>query len=214
MRKQLISWLLGILLAVVVVGCSKSSTTLLGPLGPSYQQLIAEGWNSFSQAQIQDAVTKIKQAQSLDPSQMTAYMALGWIYMKWDSLAVADGQFSNGSTKTGEDSIKADLNAGWAFLLNAEKSYSSSNAKADTALGIEPGWSFPYLAGLNWQDLHVVKAENHYLLGNFNQSLAEVKLLNPGFSLTTIITPADQAALANEIERLKGTLSKKIRANS
>jgi tetratricopeptide (TPR) repeat protein len=211
MRKEFLRWTIKIMLAVVLVGCS-SSNGPSGPNGPSYQDLINAGWNSYSQAQIQDAVDKIKQAQSLDPSQMTAYMALGWIYMKWDSLAVADGQFSNGSTRTGEDSIKADLNAGWAFLLNAEKSYSSSNAKADTALAIEPGWSFPYLAGLNWQDLHVVKAENHYLLGNFNLSLAEVKLLNPGFPLTTITTPADQAALANEIERLKGTLSKKIRA--
>ncbi len=105
----------------------------------------------------------------------------------------------------------ADLYAGWGFVLNAQKSYANANAKIAQALTMDPGWNLIGGTALNLgvNDLHVCKAENHFMLGEFSQSLAEVKIINTSFALSAIATDDDKAALALEIQRLKGLSKRK-----
>ena len=87
-------------------------------------------------------------------------------------------------------------------MKNAQKDYTRSNQRADDALALNSNWVFTYDSSLSAADLHVLKAENYFLLGEFAESLAEVQILNPNFS-ADVSTNAGQAALAQEIENLK-----------
>ncbi len=93
--------------------------------------------------------------------------------------------------------------AGWAFVQNALKSYADSNTKASQALTQAPTWRFSHDSTLDASDLHILKAENYFLVGDFDNSLTEVKLLNPNFN-ADVSSSSGQADLAAEIERLKG----------
>jgi hypothetical protein len=54
----------------------------------------------------------------------------------------------------------------------------------------------------NLYRLTYLKAENYFLIGDFDNSLTEDRLLNPNFN-TDVSSSSGQADLAEEIERLK-----------
>lgn len=187
----------GLLILFVFWACSKDSTE---PQGPTYSELISQGWSAFKQGQYQNANQKFSEAKTRYGSRPEAFTGLGWGFFKLDDLMQADLEFGSGSTK---NNPSLDLYAGWAFVLNAQKNYSTSNIQADQVFTQNPNWSFSYGLPLDANDLHVLKAQNYFLLGNFAESLAEVQLLNPAFT-ANILTDEGKAALAEEIERLTG----------
>ncbi|MFQ5824681.1 MAG: tetratricopeptide repeat protein [bacterium] len=193
MKKDITHYLLFVGLIVIFITCGG------GPTEPSYEELINDGWLAFSQSEYQNASDKFSEAKTKDPEEAVAYTGLGWSFLKLDNLIQANSEFSAGSAK---NNASADLFAGWAFVLNARKNYTKSNTEANEALSLDPSWSFPYGLSLDVDDLHVLKAENYFLLGDFANSLTEVKILNPNFDVD-ITTREGQASLAKEIERLK-----------
>jgi len=136
----------------------------------------------------------------MDSENFEAYNGLGWGYFKNDQLVNSINEFLTGSQKPGSN---ADLHAGWAFVLNADKKYAESNIKIDTTLSIDSNWIFSHGLELNKSDLIVLKAENFFLLGYFGESLSAIQVLNPSF-LVNFLTSEGRAKLALEIERLKG----------
>lgn len=187
---------LGMLL--VFFGCPSSNVTEI----PNWAGLIEQGWSAFRQGQYQIAVERFSEARSIEPSKSEAYSGLGWSLFRLDRLSEAIVEFSSGS---GKDDPSADLFAGWAFVLNAQKDYSTSNSLVVQALTADVDWRFPHDTSLDADQLHVLKAENHFLLGEFSESLAEVQLLNAAFS-ADVTTSQGQSSLAAEIERLKSIL--------
>ena len=171
-----------------------------GPTGPSLQDLIQEGWTAFEQGDYATASAKFTEAISMQPDSAESYSGLGWSLFRQDNLDRAKNEFTAGSSK---NNPPADVFAGWAFVLNALKDYHNSNQKADQALAIASAWQFPHDSSLDANDLHILKAENFFLLGEFDSSLVEVRILNPGFDADVTLSDG-QAALAGEIERLKG----------
>lgn len=171
-----------------------------GPTGPSLADLILEGWTAFEQGDYATASTKFTEAINKDQNSAEAFTGKAWSLFKLDNLSQARAEFSAGSLKSNPT---ADLFAGWAFVLNALKQYASSNQRAENALTQDPAWQFSHGLSLDSNDLHIVKAENFFLLGDFANSLMEIKLLNPGFDVD-VNTSDGQSALAQEIERLKG----------
>jgi len=167
----------------------------------TFDDLMNEGWSEFAGKNYDTALKKFAMANTMDFNRPEAYAGMGWSLFKLDNLAEADTAFSHGSKRNGT----ADNFAGWAFSLNAQKAYLHSNAMADTALALSPLWKFQGGLGLDHNDLNILRAENHFLLGNFVESLAVVQGLNSEF-IANVATSAGQAALAAEIERLKGTL--------
>ncbi len=168
--------------------------------GSPYDRVISEAWTSFTQGDYQSALKSFNEAKKSNPDASEPYAGAGWTYIQLNRLSMAYGEFSAGSAKN--DSIP-DLFAGWGFVLNAQKDYAGSNTQIATALALSAYWSFSYGLGLSAADLHVTKAENYFMLGDYAHSLAEVKILDSGFD-ADILTNAGQAALAAEIETLKG----------
>ena len=179
--------------AIVLVACGGGS-----PSGPTFGDLITEGWAAFQSGDYQSASDKFSEAITLKNEDAAAFTGLGWSLFRLGNLLRANAEFTGGSNAL---SPTADLFAGWAFVKNAQKDYTRSNQKADDALALNSNWVFTYDSSLSAADLHVLKAENYFLLGEFADSLAEVQILNPNFS-ADVSTNAGQAALAQEIENL------------
>lgn len=189
-----------VVLCVNLISCGAAAAG-----GDEYDGLVADGWVAYENKDYAGAADLFSQAVIADPERAEAYTGLGWTEMRRDNLNEADGQFEIGSFK---DDASSDLYAGWAFASNASKAYTNSNSRASTALSGDPTWAFVHDATLDHKDLHILKAENFFALGQFGQALTEVQTQNGSFS-ADVSTSGGQAELAAEIERLKG-ISKPI----
>ncbi|MDP3148922.1 MAG: hypothetical protein Q8N83_07310 [Ignavibacteria bacterium] len=164
-----------------------------------YEAEMNGGWIAFTKSNFVEANQRFLQAIEVDSSKAEAYSGLAWVLFKQDSLEKAFVMFDSAETMIDPD---ASLFAGHAFALNVAKNYTLSNLLAELALKLDPAWSFPYLLNLDFNDLIVLKAENYFMLGNFAESLREVRRINPNF-VVSLATPAGIASLAYEIETLK-----------
>ncbi|MBL7994243.1 hypothetical protein JNM05_02630 [bacterium] len=165
----------------------------------TYEDMILEGWTSYSQNEFEMAAEWFTKAAKKEPSFAEPYTGLAWIQMKMDHFIKAEEYFNTGTLKI---NVTADHFAGWAFMKNAQKEYDVSNTHAQTALDADAEWSFPYAVGLSASDLKLLQAQNYFLLADYTNSLLLVKTLNPGFD-ADIFDSAGQALLAKEIERLR-----------
>lgn len=188
-----------LIIALVLCGCPSSDSSVEPPAA-TYDDLISKGWSEFSGQDYTVAIEKFNAAKTLEPNKFEAYNGLGWAYFKKDQLTNSIHEFSIGSQKTGSS---ADIEAGWAFVLNADKKYADSNNKINSTLISDSNWTFSHGLGLDKNDLLVLRAENFFLLGNFEESLSTIQELNPLF-LANILTSEGRAELALEIERLRG----------
>lgn len=172
-----------------------------GPSQPTYEDLIDMGWQAFAAREYDQAVLHFTDAKASNPARIDAYVGLGWSLMKLGRLDEASTEFATGSS---ESDATADLFAGWAFVLNALKNFSLSNVRADQALAADPAWEFTHGLPLSVRDLHVLKAANFFLLGDFARSLQAVQQVNAAFQ-ADLNTSEGIAALAAEIERLQSS---------
>ncbi len=182
-----------ILISLLIVSCGGAAGD------PTYDDIILEGWTNFEAAEYATAIESFDNAVTTDPTKSEAYSGRGWSQMKLDNLSFAETSFSDGAAIA---DAGADLFAGYAFLLNAQKLYANSNTRASQALTLDATWTFAHISSVSAADLHVVIAENHFALGNFAASLAEVKILNSSFN-ANVATAGGQSLLGAEIERLK-----------
>jgi hypothetical protein len=175
----------------------------------SYETLVTNGWDAFRSGDFEGAAAQFNQAIAVDSTRADAWVGLGWTGVRNHDIAAADVAFTAGSHRAAADSLRADLFAGWAFATAAladtsgagRDHYTRSNARADSALAIEPGWDFEFLPSIDHDDLRLLQAENHFVLGEFDASLAIVQLFEPLFTANTS-TREGQAALSSEIEAL------------
>lgn len=175
-----------------VVGCGG------GTNDPDY---IGKGWDAFTSGSFSIAHEQFSNGYRKDPENLEAANGLAWTLLKLDSLDRS--LFFFGRADALSITPVPDVLAGWSFALNASKDYAESNAKADLVLSADPNWQFTYAINLNTVDLHLVQAENFFVLGNFSSSLAAIKSINSSFN-TDITTSAGRSQLAAEIERLRG----------
>ncbi len=187
--------LLASLIGMVSCGGDEAADTV-------YQELIDQGWVFFENAEYDSALSRFTAARDYNIQPAEAYTGRGWCYMKLDNLSSAAGEFT---TASGGLNPTAELYAGWAFTLNAQKQYAQSNTQATEALLQSPNWIFPHGLNLNDDHLHLLKAENFFALGDYTGSLIEVKAIEPSFN-ADVSTSDGQAALADEIEILKTSL--------
>ncbi len=167
--------------------------------GPTFAELAAEGWTLFEAGNYASAVSKFQEAKNKDRGQVEGYVGLGWSHFKNGNTSSAISEFSFGNSQSGAD---ADLFGGWAFALNAAQEYVDSNTQVDRALADNASWAFSHDSNIGANDLTLLKAENHFLLGNFSESLSVVQQLNTAFD-ADVSTSDGQSALAAEIERLQ-----------
>ena len=164
-----------------------------------YEQLIKEGWQHFAQAQYDSALYKFARAASKFPEQAEPHIGAGWTHMASGELEKASEQLHLAITLEGNT---ATAFAGLAFLDNAWKNFSQSNQWIDSVFHQEPSWEFQHGWHLAAIDLWLLKAENYFMLGQFQASLKALQQVEPAFQ-ADVTTTEGQAALAAEIARLR-----------
>jgi tetratricopeptide (TPR) repeat protein len=158
-----------------------------------------EGWSAFEAGDYTSAVTVLTEARNKKPDDPEIRSALGWALMRLDMLTEAESEFEAGALLI---NAPADLYAGRAFVLNAQKQYGASNTSISQALSLQPAWLFLHESGLDHEDLAILKAENHFVLGEFQDALTAVQTVNASFT-ADVATDAGRGQLAAEIERLR-----------
>jgi tetratricopeptide (TPR) repeat protein len=176
-------------LVVSVVACTDSDT----------RNVLDEGWSAFEAGDYASAVTVLTESRNKKPDDPEIRSALGWAFMRLDMLTEAESEFEAGALLI---NVPADLYAGRAFVLNAQKQYGASNTSISQALSLQPAWLFLHESGLDHEDLAILKAENHFVLGEFQDALTAVQTVNVSFT-ADVATDAGRGQLAAEIERLR-----------
>lgn len=196
-------------------GCGGGGDTGGGTPEPTYEELVAQAWDAFEAADYAQAATGFGEALALDPGGVEAHSGRGWCRMILGDHAGSDADFGEASAGAAADAVRADLFAGWAFLANVYSpadDFAASNERVGQALALDPAWSFTHRSDLDHDDLYVLRAMNHYALGEFAESLVEVRRVEPAFDVD-VDTPAGQAALAVKIEEISfGTIPLASRA--
>lgn len=181
-----------------------------GPEAPAtYEELLSAGWAAFASEDYPLAAAAFAGAASLADSLAEPRAGLGWTRLYLAEPAEARQTFEEGAGLAGAAGILADLYAGWAFAENALKdpagadlgNFTGSNARIAAALEREPGWTFDRRPSLAADDLHLLRAANHFALGQFAESLAAVREVDAAFD-AEVDTPAGRAELAARVEEL------------
>ncbi|NUM80099.1 tetratricopeptide repeat protein [bacterium] len=180
---------------------------LTGCSGSDSPSALEKGWDAFSAGNYAEAITILTEAKNDNPQNAEIRAALGWALMRTDQLQSAESEFDAGAQLANPS---ADLFAGWAFVLNALKDHAASNESIAELTALDPNWIFTYDQKLTYQDLMILKAENHFLLGEFQSALAAVMTVNSSFS-ADVATDEGRGQLAAEIERLRGDFSKQLK---
>ena len=182
-------WFMIICIGCLLYACGESKKT----------DYLETGWGAFSDGDYLQALSDLQTAKIKNPHDPEIRTALGWTYLRLDSVESADREFADGAQL---GSAPVDLAAGWTFVLAAIHGYNASNVQAAQVLTADPNWVFAYAEGIDYLDIRIVKAENHYLLGEFASSLIEIKIVNPDFD-ADVSTVTGRIQLASEIEKLR-----------
>ncbi|MCU0607040.1 MAG: hypothetical protein MUF78_06400 [Candidatus Edwardsbacteria bacterium] len=210
MKKQ--ATIIALCLTAIVSGCGKSGSN--GTTAPVTEltaaEHLAQGWTSFNAGSFSAAQTSFGNAIAKDSTLADAYNGRGWCQGILGSPASALSSFATGATRTGTAVVLNEITAGMAFSYAAMDSAAKAVTSASSVLLADNDWQFShtYRASqdnvLNYLELCLLLAQNHFKLGQFTQAEDFVQLLHPGFDVDET-TPAGQAQLQAEIE-LQATL--------
>lgn len=165
----------------------------------SYSETVERGATALNEGSYAEAIKHFSDALAMNADRPEAFAGLGWAYLFSDSVEASEAAFSDGSMLANPG---ADLQAGYAFLLGIQKDYITSNVSIGIVLAADPQWSLSYGLNIDYKDLYLLKAENHFLLGEYASSLTAVKQIQSAFNVNTN-TAEGIAQLASKIESLK-----------
>lgn len=165
----------------------------------SYSETVERGATALNEGSYAEAIKHFSEAVAMHADRPEAFAGLGWAYLFSDSVEASEAAFSDGSMLANPG---ADLQAGYAFLLGIQKDYITSNVSIGIVLAADPQWSLSYGLNIDYKDLYLLKAENHFLLGEYASSLTAVKQIQSAFNVNTN-TAEGIAQLASKIESLK-----------
>jgi len=191
-------YLLCLLILLLTINCELQNGTT--PIDKDVEELVTEGWYQFKAGNYYFALEKFRDAIAKDNNYAEAYNGAGWSSARLTNLSDAVAYFTQSIAK---NSSLIEAHAGLAFVYNAQKEYQSAINSANKALSLTSNWLFAYDETIDYQDLYLILAASYFALGNFNQSLAQVKKINSSFN-ADIATYEGKSSLAEEIERLRG----------
>ncbi len=160
------------------------------------------GTQTGDQQLIDEAVARMDEA--VDYIVKTA-TGLGWAAIELDDLNGGNNVFD---IVYGINSEYGDALAGQSIVLQILEEYTQSNKKAGELLAVDDDWVFSH-KDVDYLDIRLVRAENYFLLADFEASLQEALSLNEIVG-NTVLSEADfnlatiegRTALMNLIDAL------------
>ena len=163
----------------------------------SCDELIDSGWEEFENGNYSSAIDEFTKAASKCSLKAEAYTGKGWCELKLSQIGNSIQSFNSALNEQPTNDQKNDIYAGLSFAYDAQDKHELCISATDS---ISSDWCFIH-DDLNYNDIILLRAINYYAKGDFANSLQEVKLLAPGFSVNTT-TIEGRAYLAEKIEEL------------
>lgn len=144
---------------------------------------IDDAWLQFESKDYAGALTAF---QSFFADTSEAYVGAGWSSLRQYQYSQAAGYFANAPSSV-------DGNAGWGFCLWATGDLNGAISKVDFVLSRSTAYSFSHDPRVNYQDLHVLKANANYEKARYHQCLLSIRQVDPSF--IQVIAATDSASV-------------------
>ncbi|TAK53464.1 MAG: hypothetical protein EPO24_14290 [Bacteroidetes bacterium] len=192
---------------VLLTGCeTDDEAPVVNILLPSEEamSLTAQGWSAFEQKNYTGALSLFMQAKEKNNLYADAYHGLAWTYARLDSLQEAKRYFDIVFGLNPAPII--DAFAGRSFVSLALGEYDDAIFAVQQVQNSNiVFYSFRHDANISIKDLWLVKAQSHFMLGEYNAARLLINQLDPENTLD----PGSRtyiADLAAEIELLWNTI--------
>jgi hypothetical protein len=150
--------------------------------------LVDQGWDLFSQDDFDPALEKFRAAYSYENDNVDVLEGLGWTLLKLYRFEASHPESLSSSKAFGEalqlEPQRLDCLSGQAFLYQALGMHSEAGNRAQEVLtrGGE-SYVFQYDPEITASDVRYCYVVSQIALGNFEQALVEVKILDPTVDL-------------------------------
>ena len=138
--------------------------------------LVRHGWEWFQQGAYDSARVRFQNALQRHAQYPPAYVGLGWVALRVDSLNVARFWFDMGLFR---DNSLSDGHAGRAVVFFTEQNYSGSLEDINAVLQADSQYVFQGDTAFTAADLHLLAAQDDYALGQYEAALEHCTVLAP-----------------------------------
>lgn len=197
--KKLVTLMMLLAMVLFWTGCGSDDDGPSGPTPPTDAEVLGAGWIATEAGQWADAEAEFRTLLERGALLAEAHDGLGWVfgYQSAPDSAVVHFQAAL-DAGAADESIANQTQAGLAFALHAQGEHAACLVPAAT---VPTSWTFAHDAGIDGLDVALVRAAANYMLGQFQDSLDALILVDPAF--TADVTTVDgRAALAARIEEL------------
>lgn len=185
-------------MVLITIGCDKTE-------GPSEAKvtaddLVQQGWSNFENLDYTASLNDFEAAIDLDDCHSDAHNGAGWSAGKiHGKLKRACDYFAISFSL---DTTRYDALGGWVFAVYQQGDWEAAIRKGDSLLYRRQVWQFHHEQTIDFNDIRLVMAVSYFNLGEFEQSLRNVQMLNSSFE-ADMNTPIGRRELRDEIERLR-----------
>ncbi|MGD8412890.1 MAG: hypothetical protein PVF33_01585 [Candidatus Latescibacterota bacterium] len=172
-------------LVVLTAGCSTDDEITAATLD--------DAWAEFQAGRYQDALGLFNGLVAT--SGEAAHEGKGWCNLKLDRLDDADVSFANSANRV-------DANAGWVIVKWALEEYDAVHERAVFVLNRDGSYVFKHDKSVDYRDLILHDAYSYFHLGNYENCLEDILLLDAAFQ-ADLNDPGIEETLLQELESLK-----------
>ena len=171
-------------ISVLVYSCGDSTAS-----GNDPGLLVEQGWEEFNLNKFPVALQNFERALESDPNHAGAHLGAGWMNARLGNLESAQSHFE-ATVTNGNEKERLDGSAGKSVVDLALGTYSDAVTHAQLALGVGssedgPGaYSFEHSVNMDAPSLNLVRAQAHFLLGEYGDAIRVLQFLDDDVSLT------------------------------
>jgi len=180
LRRRVLAAVAAVAVAAGAAGCG-SNESAVETRTPG-QALTEIGWVAFSEGDLVGASEAFEDAIAVDPLYADAENGLGWVSLFYGLYGDADGHFQK-ATNLGLASKEAE--AGHAIVSELRARHDEALAAATRVLAAEPRFAFSRRDGIDYRDLHLLRARGFVARGKFLEAQAEVDVIDPANNLNS-----------------------------
>ena len=138
--------------------------------------LTEAGWSAFAEQRYTDATESFEAAIAVDPLYADAENGLGWVNLLFGLYDVADVHFRK-AISLGLPNQEAE--AGHALVAELQGNYEEALAASSRVLAADPDFTLSRMDGIDFRDLRLMRARAFVKIGQFEDALAEVDVIDP-----------------------------------
>ena len=193
---------------------------------PTEVELNEYGWDLYTEGNHEEAIISFDEAIFEDSTYKDGYNGLLWAYGKTGELNDAMGNGNAGISLLDDINLVGtghrsgiELLAGLALIQHARENYSDAVIMGDSLLSVVgdaeyvitsgvPSWQFSRDVTIDSKDIIWTLSSAHFLLGQFDLSLARIKqlLFIPNDFNPVVSTVEGRSELAAQIEAVRSTI--------